>query len=389
MAAEKRILIVGPSWVGDMVMAHSLIQLLGERHRGALIDVLAPAWSRPLLDRMPGVRAAIDMPVGHGELALGERMRLGESLRGQYDQAIVLPNSLKSSLVPFFAGIRTRTGWRGEMRFWLLNDIRLLNKKRYPLMVQRFNALAFAADFANPVPAPFPVLQVRAEGIPDLLARFGLNTRRPVLALCPGAEFGPAKRWPEGHYGAVAAAAVARGWQVWVFGSANDRAVAEALVAGAGEAAEHCHILAGETALAEAIDLLSVAGAVVSNDSGLMHIAAWWRCTGPPRRGSHRPWRRRWRYFPSPWTAAPASSGNVPKGTKSAWWISHPGRCWTPSSGCHSPSRWPETESRGELCLPDLPVFPLRGPTTEHAQYGPGGTRPGARCDGAVPPLAR
>ncbi|MDY0068701.1 MAG: lipopolysaccharide heptosyltransferase II [Porticoccaceae bacterium] len=274
MAAEKRILIVGPSWVGDMVMAHSLVQLLRERHRGALIDVLAPAWSRPLLDRMPGVRAAIDMPIGHGELALGARMRLGESLRGQYDQAIVLPNSLKSALVPFFAGIRTRTGWRGEMRFWLLNDIRLLNKKRHPLMVQRFNALAFAADFTNPVPAPFPVLKVRAEGIPDLMARFGLDTARPVLALCPGAEFGPAKRWPEGHYGAVAAAMVARGWQVWVFGSANDRAVAEALVAGAGEAAQHCHILAGETELAEAIDLLSLAGAVVSNDSGLMHIAA-------------------------------------------------------------------------------------------------------------------
>ena len=271
----ERTLIVGPSWVGDMVMAHSLVQLLTERSGGrAAIDVLAPAWSRPLLARMPGVDAAIDMPAGHGQLALGERLRLGRSLRGRYRQAFVLPNSLKSALVPFFARIPVRTGWRGEMRFGLLNDLRVLDKKRHPLMVQRFNALAFGDDFRNPVPAPFPRLEVDAGGVPALLQRFGLDASRPVLALCPGAEFGPAKRWPEQHFGAVAAAVVARGWQVWIFGSARDRPVAEALVQHAGAAATHCHILAGETQLAEAIDLLSMAGAVVSNDSGLMHVAA-------------------------------------------------------------------------------------------------------------------
>ncbi len=274
MAADRRILIVGPSWVGDMVMAHSLVQVLKERHRDTPIDVLAPGWSRPLLARMPGVDMAIDMPVGHGELAIGKRMRLGQSLRGRYRQAIVLPNSLKSALVPFFAEIPLRTGWRGEMRFWLLNDIRLLMEKRYPLMVQRFNALAFASDFDKPIPAPFPRLVVDSAAVPALLARFGLDTGRPILALCPGAEFGPAKRWPESHFGAVAAAMVARGWQVWVFGSANDRAVAESVVRHAGAAGEHCRILAGETELAEAIDLLSQASAVVSNDSGLMHVAA-------------------------------------------------------------------------------------------------------------------
>ncbi|MFA5493693.1 MAG: lipopolysaccharide heptosyltransferase II [Porticoccaceae bacterium] len=274
MAAGRRVLIIGPSWVGDMVMAHSLVQVLGERHPGAVIDVLAPAWSGPLLARMPGVRRAIDMPVGHGRVAIGARWRLGRSLAGQYDQAIVLPNSLKSALIPLFARIPVRTGWRGEMRFGLLNDIRKLDPRRYPLMVQRFNALAFPAGFSNPVRAPFPTLKVDEAGIPALLARFGLDSARPVLALCPGAEFGPAKRWPEGHYAAVAAALVERGWQVWVFGSANDRAVAEALVDATGAAREHCRILAGETQLAEAIDLMSLASAVVSNDSGLMHIAA-------------------------------------------------------------------------------------------------------------------
>ncbi|MCK9469289.1 MAG: lipopolysaccharide heptosyltransferase II [Porticoccaceae bacterium] len=270
---KERILIVGPSWVGDMVMAHSLVQLLVERGSAA-IDVLAPAWSGPLLARMPGVNAAIDMPVDHGELALGKRLRLGQSLRGRYDQAIVLPNSLKSALVPLFARIPQRTGWRGEIRYGLLNDLRVLDKKRHPLMVQRFNALAFGKDFRKPVPAPFPRLEVDATGVPALLERFGLDVSRPVLALCPGAEFGPAKRWPESHYGAVAAALVARGWQVWIFGSARDRPVAETLVQHAGDAAAHCHILAGETALADAIDLLSLADAVVSNDSGLMHVAA-------------------------------------------------------------------------------------------------------------------
>lgn len=271
---SERILIVGPSWVGDMVMAHSLVQLLTKRNPDVVIDVLAPAWSGPLLARMPGVRDAIDMPVGHGELALAKRRQLGWDLRRRYDQAIVLPNSLKSALIPFFARIPRRTGWRGEMRYGLLNDLRVLDKKRYPLMVQRFNALAFGRDFAQPIPAPFPRLEVDAAAMPALLERFGLNLTRPVLALCPGAEFGPAKRWPERHYGTVAAALVERGWQVWVFGSANDRAVAEALVGHAGNAAAHCRILAGETALAEAIDLLSLATAVVSNDSGLMHVAA-------------------------------------------------------------------------------------------------------------------
>lgn len=273
--SSRRTLVVGPSWVGDMVMAQSLFHLLKKRNRGCVIDVLAPAWSRPLLERMPEVRRAIDMPVGHGELNLGARWRLGRSLAGQYDQAIVLPNSLKSALVPLFAGIDTRTGWRGEMRFIFINDIRLLDERRYPLMVQRFNALAFPDDFREPIPAPFPELRVDRERLPELLHKFGLDTGRPVLALCPGAEFGEAKRWPSEHYAAVAEARIRMGWQVWLFGSKNDHAVGEqireCLEPGAREASVN---LCGETSLAEAIDLMSCATAVVSNDSGLMHVAA-------------------------------------------------------------------------------------------------------------------
>ncbi|WP_296266358.1 lipopolysaccharide heptosyltransferase II [Pseudomonas sp. UBA6562] len=270
-----RILIIGPSWVGDMVMAQTLFQVLKQRHPDCVIDVLAPDWSRPLLERMPEVRQALSFPLGHGALELGTRRRIGKSLKGQYDQAILLPNSLKSALVPFFAGIPTRTGWRGEMRWGLLNDVRTLDKARYPLMIERFMALAYAPGAELPQPYPKPALRIETASRDAALAKFGLALDRPVLALCPGAEFGESKRWPTEHYAEVAEALVRQGWQVWLFGSKKDHPVGEAirerLIPGLREESVN---LAGETSLAEAIDLMSCADAVVSNDSGLMHVAA-------------------------------------------------------------------------------------------------------------------
>ncbi len=270
-----KILIVGPSWVGDMVMAQTLFQCLQQRYPGCAIDVLAPEWSRPILERMPEVRQALSFPLGHGVLELATRRKIGKSLAGQYDQAILLPNSLKSALVPFFAGIPKRTGWKGELRYGLLNDIRTLDKQRYPLMIERFMALAFEPGSALPQPYPRPSLQIDAQSRDAALAKFGLSLDRPVLALCPGAEFGEAKRWPSEHYAKVAELKIRAGWQVWIFGSKNDHPVGEdirsRLIPGLREEAMN---LAGETSLAEAIDLLSCAGAVVSNDSGLMHVAA-------------------------------------------------------------------------------------------------------------------
>ncbi|MVW74628.1 lipopolysaccharide heptosyltransferase II [Pseudomonas xionganensis] len=270
-----RILIVGPSWVGDMVMAQTLFQCLKQRHAECLIDVLAPEWSRPILERMPEVRQALSFPLGHGVLDLATRRKIGKSLAGQYDQAILLPNSLKSALVPFFADIPMRTGWRGEMRFGLLNDIRKLDKARYPLMIERFMALAFEPGAELPQPYPCPALQIDSVSRDAALGKFALELDRPVLALCPGAEFGEAKRWPAEHYAKVAELKIRAGWQVWIFGSKNDHAVGEdirsRLIPGLREEVSN---LAGETSLAEAIDLLSCAGAVVSNDSGLMHVAA-------------------------------------------------------------------------------------------------------------------
>ncbi|MGL4316377.1 MAG: lipopolysaccharide heptosyltransferase II, partial [Pseudomonas sp.] len=270
-----RILIVGPSWVGDMVMAQTLFVCLKQRHPDCEIDVLAPEWSRPILERMPEVRAALSFPLGHGVLDIASRRRIGKSLAGQYDQAILLPNSLKSALVPFFADIPLRTGWKGEMRYGLLNDIRTLDKERYPLMIERFMALAFESGVEIPKPYPQPRLVIDEASRAAALAKFNLTLDRPVLALCPGAEFGEAKRWPAEHYAKVAELKIRAGWQVWLFGSKNDHPGGEdirnRLIPGLREEVVN---LAGETSLAEAIDLMSAAGAVVSNDSGLMHVAA-------------------------------------------------------------------------------------------------------------------
>ena len=269
--SSARILVVGPSWVGDMVMAQVLFTLLKQARPDAVIDVLAPDWSRPLLERMPEVHAALSLPFGHGELRLSERWAQGRGLLGRYDEAIVLPNSLKSALVPAFAKIPRRIGWRGEMRYGLLNDLRPLDKARYPLMIERFAALAFPRDARLPERLPWPKLVVRPETVAAALAKHGLDTSQPVLALCPGAEFGPAKRWPERHYAEVARHYLAQGWQVWLFGSGKDTPVAEAISAAC---AGQCRVLTGKTSLAEAIDLMSLAALVVSNDSGLMHVAA-------------------------------------------------------------------------------------------------------------------
>lgn len=265
------VLVVGPSWVGDMVMAQSLFKALRTASAGAAIDVLAPRWSLPLLARMPEVRAGIAMPLGHGRLGLLARWRLGQSLRGRYHQAIVLPNSWKSALVPYAANIPRRTGWRGEMRYGLLNDIRRLDKQRLPMTVQRFVALSMAADTGLPEIQP-PRLEVRATDVQAAMQALGVkkNSERKVLALCPGAEYGPAKQWPTVHFAELGRQFAHRGYDLWLFGADKDRAICDGIAA-------TCKVvtnLAGRTTLEQAVDLMSLADAVVSNDSGLMHVAA-------------------------------------------------------------------------------------------------------------------
>lgn len=270
---DNRLLIIGPSWVGDMVMAQSLFITLKKQQPQLQIDVLAPDWSLPILDRMPEVSSGIAMPLGHGDLELGTRYKIGKALRGKYQQSIALPNSLKSALVPFFAKIKKRTGWLGEARYLLLNDYRKLEKEAYPLMVQRFNALAYAPGAELPDP-PKPSLIVDEENQFALCSKFGIAEKK-TLVLCPGAEFGPSKKWPADKFAELAKEYLHENWQILLMGSANDRQACDEILEHIAEPLQaDCVNLAGETRLVDTVDLLAMADAVVSNDSGLMHIAA-------------------------------------------------------------------------------------------------------------------
>ena len=325
----QSILVIGPAWVGDMVMAQALFKALRDRHPEVAIDVVAPDWSGPLLARMPEVRETIGLPVAHGELGLRTRWRIARSLRQKgYDQAIVLPRSAKAALLPWFAGIPVRTGYRGEHRYAILNDIRPLDEGAVYRTVDRYVGLALprgeammqpqnrsraeAGDDAGqpsastdlvpvsrvPNPRLTSTLEQQATAIRALgldkprqpaadqpgdrgirpLARQAAdedNTDKPVLSLCPGAEYGPAKRWPAAYFAALARAYLDKGWRVWLIGSANDQSIAAQIT----QQAPSVEDLTGQTELAQAIDLLAASRAVVTNDSGLMHVAA---ATGTP-----------------------------------------------------------------------------------------------------------
>jgi heptosyltransferase-2 len=262
------VLIVAPAWVGDMVMAHSLVRVLVEQPQTA-VHLLAPPATAPLGARMPGVAKTHVLDVAHGELGLGKRRAWGRNHAGEFDRAIVLPNSFKSALAPWWARIPTRTGWRGECRVGVLNDRRVLDPVAYPRMVERFVALALDSSARLPQ-VPLPELQADASRARGLCGELGLPTAGGVTVLCPGAEFGPAKRWPAEHFAAVARFALGQGQSVWLMGSAADAAVANEIAAQVpGELANLC----GRTSLLDAVDLLSMARRVVCNDSGLMHVA--------------------------------------------------------------------------------------------------------------------
>ena len=284
VTAPHKILVVGASWVGDMLMAQSLFILLKRTRPDCHITVLAPAWTKPLLERMPEVDESLVLPFDHGELKLGARRRFGKSLASAgYTHAIVLPNSFKSALIPRFAGIKQRIGWRGEARGLLLNDCRYLDKAKYPRMVERFAALALPAKKKLPDHIPDPRLLVTRPMVDKALAKFGIETTggwpKRLIAICPGAEFGSSKQWPAEHFSMTSAKLVADGWRVVIMGSAGDAAIAQEIYEGIEKRVGHpltdcCFNLTGKTSLAEAIDLMAACTLALSNDSGLMHVAS-------------------------------------------------------------------------------------------------------------------
>jgi heptosyltransferase-2 len=285
---SPKLLVVGPSWVGDMVMAQALYRQLAQRSPRPEIHVLAPAWSLPLLERMPEVSRAIELPAGHGELALRKRYRLGRSLRSaDYAQAIVLPRSWKSALVPYFARARRRTGYRGEWRYGLINDMRRFDPARLDQTVKRFGTLGTPVDGSAPPAIEAPRLRVQPDNLARLERSLALGSRAgSPIALLPGAEYGPAKRWPVGHFAALAERLAQSGRQVWVLGSAKETALGEQIAARKPHSIVN---LCGRTSLADAVDLLSACPVAVSNDSGLLHIAAAVGCYVVALYGSSSP----------------------------------------------------------------------------------------------------
>ena len=268
----SKILVIAPSWVGDTMLMHPMLVRLKQRHPDSIIEVLAPAWTEELLQQMPEVSNTITNPFPHGAFQLAARIRLGLQLRNRYfDQAIVLPNSLKSALVPFFAGIPLRTGFKGEMRYGLLNDIRKLDKQALPLMVERFAQLAEPSGEAIARPLPQPRLSVGSETQQLVLDKYLLKLDKPVAIFCPGAEYGPAKRWPIPYFAELAQHLKQQGYAVWITGSQKDKEVGDKIIALGNH---DVHNLCGFTDLSDAVALLSCASLVVTNDSGLMHVTA-------------------------------------------------------------------------------------------------------------------
>ena len=271
-----KILVVGPSWVGDSVMAQTLYKRIKKELPSSQIDVMSPHWSLALLERMPEVCKKIVSPFSHGETKLFERYKLGQGLKKEnYDRAIVLTNSLKSSLIPYFARIGVRTGWLGEFRYGLINDIRSSKKLKKSLMIEKFAALSLYEENYSIENLTFPELEIDFANQRKFLEEFSIDYSKNTMAICPGAEFGPSKRWPAEYYAEIAKFYVNKGWNVLCIGSKNDEDIGIEIGSLNNLGCNESFInLIGKTSLQDAIDILAFTEKVVTNDSGLMHIAA-------------------------------------------------------------------------------------------------------------------
>ena len=271
-----RILIIGPSWVGDTVMAQTLYKRLKMEEPNAKIDVISPEWSFPLMQRMQEISKTIASPYSHGDFKFFSRYKDGKKLKAsRYDRAIVLTNSLKSSFIPFFADIPIRTGWLGEMRYGFINDIRLSKKDTNNLMVEKFAALSIQKDNYSLENLSYPSLDIDTENQQNLLKRLDINLTLPCLAICPGAEFGPSKRWPAEYFAQVVKDYIDKNWNVICLGSENDMSTGKEIESLNELDKEDKFLnLTGKTSIGDAIDLLAYCRRVVTNDSGLMHVTA-------------------------------------------------------------------------------------------------------------------
>jgi heptosyltransferase-2 len=311
-------------WIGDFVRCHTVVRLLRERFPGRPVDMLTTRMVAPLVDYMPGVRKGIVFDLPRKRVALSQHRALADLLRAErYGDALIMPRTWKSALAPFLAGIPRRTAFLGEMRFGLVNDPRR-GEKRLPRMVDRCAALALPRHAALPQNLPLPQLVVPGETLPQWRACMNLADRgRPVAALAPGAV-GPSKRWPS--YGALAARLAELGFAIWVVGGPEEKAVAAEII----RAAPQTRDLTGAD-LRNAILALAAATVAVSNDSGLLHVAA---ALGTPAVGLFGP--------TSPWHWAPLNPLAAVIETKSD----------VPCRPCHKPI----CRLGHHRCMRDIPM---------------------------------
>lgn len=255
-----------------MVMVQSLFIALKRQNSSHQIDVVAPAWSAPVLARMPEVRNVIEVNLEHGKLQFMERLRVGKRLKGKYDHAIVLPRTFKSALIPFFAKIPLRTGYLGEMRYGLLNDIRKLNTQvTYKAVEKYLQLVAHPSELGQSPEIHHPKLLVDEKKRQQAIEKFAFDVSKPSIAFMPGAEFGPSKQWPAKYFAKLATRFKKQDYMVYIFGSAKDKPMGEEIAQLSNNSAIN---LCGQTTLEEVTDLLSLVKVAITNDSGLMHIAA-------------------------------------------------------------------------------------------------------------------
>ncbi|SNX27926.1 heptosyltransferase-2 [Polynucleobacter meluiroseus] len=278
----RRILIIAPNWIGDAVMSQPLLAQLHKNYPAAQIDVLASKWVAPIYRACHEVHEVLEADLQHRQLQWNLRKKLAKQIEvSQYEACFVLPNSLKSALIPWLANIPFRIAYRGEMRFGLINlALNNPSKINRPPMVEHYLALASALETADQAPhfeTVTPELQVPVNANTKVLKKLQDEGIAPeaIYILCPGAEYGPSKRWPTGHFAKLAQDLISKNpaTHVILLGSKADHSLAKSIETQA-QYNPHIHNWCGETTLDEAIALISLSKALVSNDSGLMHIGA-------------------------------------------------------------------------------------------------------------------
>ena len=271
---SNKILICGPSWVGDMVMSHSLVQLLRQRFPESEIDMLAPSWSRAVARFMPEIQTVFTLPFDHGELELTKRWQFASHLTSMnYAHCYLLPNSFKSALIPWFARIPERVGWKAEGRSLLLTDARTMDIQKFKRMHHRYAALACNNEHFSEEKVPLPRLKYDTSEMRSLANKFQLLDKKSIIALAPGAEYGASKQWSAESFSKLAGKLIAKGHHIVLIGSAKDQSLCQAIEQQASKTSSITN-LAGQTSIDQIIHFLPACAALVCHDSGLMHIAA-------------------------------------------------------------------------------------------------------------------